>query len=414
MVARHVSPTKPSGEELIRWGANSAIEVFARGQWWRTFTSMFVHIGIAHLILNMWALWVIGQLAEILMGTGLFFWTYIAAGLAGSLASLFWHPLGVGAGASGAIFGMLGTVVALLKFARLPIPPDALKSTLRSVTQAIFYSLAIGLFPSIDNAAHVGGLVCGVLIGLLLSWTRRMPVLQQPMLRRASIAGVFIILVPLALAVRKHGQPAVHFQQSAEALAGDRYKDAEREARLLLQQYPRNHAALELLTSSLQYQGRDTEAATYLRGMLDREPRDVYALNNLAAIDLRAGNAAAARDVLTRGLSAQPRNAQGHVLLGQALRDLNDTGGAVTQYRQAISLDPQSYDADYGLAELYEAAHNPAQALALYQAASKLQPNDPNPLRGMVRCLQALGATRQLADVNARLAEVEKKHGVKK
>ena len=102
MVLRGVSPSNPSVQDLVHWGANFGGYVLA-GQWWRLLTAAFVHVGILHLATNMWCLWNLGVLAERVFDPWTYIVVYTACGLAGSLNSLFWHPVGVGAGASGAI-----------------------------------------------------------------------------------------------------------------------------------------------------------------------------------------------------------------------------------------------------------------------------------------------------------------------
>ena len=69
--------------------------------------------------------------------------------------------------------GVLGALISVLKFAGLPLPSEVLRSTIRSLVQGAALTLLIGVLPRVDNAAHIGGLMCGLIIGLLLSFTRR-------------------------------------------------------------------------------------------------------------------------------------------------------------------------------------------------------------------------------------------------
>src|SRR5262249_30762661 len=105
------APGRSTREDLIRWGASYG-PLILQGQWWRLVTSMFVHIGIFHLIVNMWCLWNLGRLAEISLGRATFLLVYFATGVGGGLASLLWHPNIVSAGASGAIFGIAGGLIS--------------------------------------------------------------------------------------------------------------------------------------------------------------------------------------------------------------------------------------------------------------------------------------------------------------
>ena len=100
MLLSGVSPSHPTSAQLLRWGANFGPFTLG-GQWWRLLASIFLHIGIAHLLLNMWCLWNLGALAECLWGRTRFAALYLFAGVMGGLVSVAWHPFVVGAGASG-------------------------------------------------------------------------------------------------------------------------------------------------------------------------------------------------------------------------------------------------------------------------------------------------------------------------
>lgn len=152
----------PSHESLLIWGANFR-PLTTDGEWQRLFTSTFLHIGIFHLLMNMYALVYIGLLLEPYLGRARFLSAYIISGISGSVASIFWNGLTISAGASGAIFGMYGVFVALLT-TKL-IEKSARKSLLISIGVFIIYNLANGLKEGIDNAAHIGGLLSGLVVG---------------------------------------------------------------------------------------------------------------------------------------------------------------------------------------------------------------------------------------------------------
>jgi rhomboid protease GluP len=140
------------------------------GQWWRLVTSLFLHFGVFHLALNMWALLVGGRLAERLFGGWAFALIYFAAGIAGSLNSLLWHPNINSAGASGAIFGVYGAMLAFHLRRHTAIPADVLSQQRLSGIIFIGYNLLNGFsHAGIDNAAHLGGLGVGFALGILLA-----------------------------------------------------------------------------------------------------------------------------------------------------------------------------------------------------------------------------------------------------
>jgi len=183
MTLRGVNPISPSPDQLFyNWGANHAGAVLIGGQWWRIVTAMFVHVGILHLATNMWCLWNLGLLAEPLIGSAGLLAVYLLTGAAGNLLSTLYnwwkdHTLGafsVGAGASGAVFGIAGALIVLLKSDLLPVPPLELRKLRRSVIYFAAINLIIGFTISlgvvvahtgiqIDNSAHLGGVLCGLL-----------------------------------------------------------------------------------------------------------------------------------------------------------------------------------------------------------------------------------------------------------
>lgn len=150
----------------IRWGSNYG-PLTAAGEWWRLATNMFMHFGVLHVFLNMWALHETGRLTERLFGHARFLAVYLLAGIAGSLASLGWNPQVNSAGASGAIFGVIGALLAYLLDRRNGVPSSVMRRhrlpLLAFITCALAYGLSHG---NIDNAAHLGGLATGILTGL--------------------------------------------------------------------------------------------------------------------------------------------------------------------------------------------------------------------------------------------------------
>jgi len=169
MTLTGVSPLEPTSAQLVKWGANWG-PLSLGAQPWRILSSNYVHVGIIHIGLNMWCLWNLGFLAERFFDPWIYVSTYTACGVAGSIASLWLHPMIPGAGASGAIFGLAGALIAALYLGHLPIPKEAISGTLRSLVAFAGYNLFFGLVsPRIDNSAHIGGLVCGLAVGAVLA-----------------------------------------------------------------------------------------------------------------------------------------------------------------------------------------------------------------------------------------------------
>lgn len=162
MAIAGVGVIAPDSEGLLNWGANFKPYTL-NGQWWRILTSCFVHIGIFHLLMNMYALVYIGLLLEPILGWKRYAVAYLLTGVVASTTSLFWHDMSISAGASGAIFGLYGIFLALLT--TNIIEKAARKSLMTSMLVFVGYNLLNGMKEGIDNAAHIGGLVSGVVIG---------------------------------------------------------------------------------------------------------------------------------------------------------------------------------------------------------------------------------------------------------
>jgi rhomboid protease GluP len=191
MVLSGASLMSPSGESLLAWGANFGPYTL-NGQWWRLLTSCFVHIGIIHIAFNMWCLWSLGGLAERLYGRLTFACVYLLCGISGGLGSLYWHRVPtLSAGASGAIFGIAGAVIASIKLGEFSSSVMA-QSTMRSLIAFVGYNVVFGLVSGMtDNACHVGGLAAGLVLGALIAKVAPEP---RPMPRVAVLVLVAALL----------------------------------------------------------------------------------------------------------------------------------------------------------------------------------------------------------------------------
>ncbi len=170
MVRSGVSIAMPDALTISAWGGSSGPGVVFDGEAWRLLSSTFLHLGLIHLAANMWVLLRFGPLVERLFGTPAFVATYLLSGLSGALASLWWHPLVVSAGASGSLFGLVGGLIGYLAVRRDVAPESILWGFRPALLVYLAIDSVLGLFvPSVDGAAHVGGLCGGWLCGLLLN-----------------------------------------------------------------------------------------------------------------------------------------------------------------------------------------------------------------------------------------------------
>jgi rhomboid protease GluP len=181
---------------LLRFGGSDSILIL-QGQWWRLLTAAFVHASILHIALNMWCLWNLGLFGEPLLGKPGLVSVYVLTGVAGNLLSLSWSVFtrmdSVVVGASGAVFGVAGILIVLLSNRGLA-KPGLRWEEIRGLRSQVILFAAANLFlgvapnfvplmgqgalhamhvnadnlPRIDNSAHLGGFLCGLVLGLPL------------------------------------------------------------------------------------------------------------------------------------------------------------------------------------------------------------------------------------------------------
>lgn len=157
---------------LLSFGVKSNPEIDA-GEVWRFITPIFIHIGLLHLAFNSYALWVVGPHVEKLYGAPRFLLLYVVTGIAGVTASYFYHPDIISAGASGAIFGLFGVLLAFSFRYRKSVPQFFSQSIGKGMLLTVGINLVIGyMIPEVDNSAHVGGLLAGVLLAMLVPFEK--------------------------------------------------------------------------------------------------------------------------------------------------------------------------------------------------------------------------------------------------
>ncbi|MEZ4358792.1 MAG: rhomboid family intramembrane serine protease [Kofleriaceae bacterium] len=158
---------------LVRAGA-VARGLVEEGQWWRLATAVFLHVGVTHAAVNLLALWVIGRLAESVFGALRASALFAACGVAGAALGCALSIGGISAGASGAIFGLLGAVFGEFTFHRERLAAAVRTGLWGALAVVSLATFALGTqVPEVDQWAHVGGLIAGLALGQLLSPRRR-------------------------------------------------------------------------------------------------------------------------------------------------------------------------------------------------------------------------------------------------
>jgi membrane associated rhomboid family serine protease len=207
---------------LVLWGANVG-PLTLGGEYWRLVTANFVHGNLMHIAFNMWCLWSLGRVSERLFGKWQTFLIYLLTGVGGALLSLAPSSFHSEVGASGAIFGIAGALLAGLKFGNLSVPAWERKSIISSMVffVVINFALGAGAFGfggNIDNMAHLGGFVTGLLIGLPLGAFARHHKLYQ--LATILVTAGLLFAAGREL-VQKHGGEGLAFRVNSALSRGD-------------------------------------------------------------------------------------------------------------------------------------------------------------------------------------------------
>lgn len=387
---------------VLDWGGNYG-PLTLGGQWWRLISSMFVHIGLAHIAINMWCLYELGSLSENLYGAFSMLLVYGLTGVAGGLASLARNATVISAGASGAIFGLAGLLIATLLVGKLPVRRRDLVIALASLLAFAAYNLTYGFLKGgIDNGAHLGGLVAGLLLGVALAARR-----PRRRRREALVYGVgAAVLAAAFLAVRQARGAVVTVEAARQALGrGDpdtairrlsalsatshsspalallgaaygqkkQYAQAEQCYRRALQLDPRNFAARSGLGSVLAAAGRLPDAALELQKAARLNSGAEAVWLQLGTVLQKLGRHAEAISALQNAAALNPRSLPALFGMGISEMNLRQYDAAVGAFQKATQLAPDNYDAQIWLANAYQAAGRSNEAAAAYVRAARLR-----------------------------------------
>ncbi len=150
------------GYVLFRLGSKFGPAIMV-GEWWRLVTAIFLHAGLLHIGFNLWCLIDLGSTVESMFTTTKFIVLYLVTGIFGFILSQLWSPLGNSVGASGAVLGLIGVLIGA------SFHHGSLGKDIRSqLWRWVVYIFVFGLFFAVDNAAHIGGLASGALLGYLV------------------------------------------------------------------------------------------------------------------------------------------------------------------------------------------------------------------------------------------------------
>ncbi|CAN5552565.1 hypothetical protein BH10CYA1_BH10CYA1_25200 [soil metagenome] len=331
----------PSAQILLNWGASSASETLAADQFWRLLTCSFVHVGIFHLGINMYVLRDVGREVEAAFGRFGFTVVYLFAAIGGALTSIFVNPLLVSAGASGAIFGVFGAMLAIVWRRPEKFPKGYLILHGKIVLFLILYSIVFSFIDkNADNAAHFGGFVTGFIAGLCAlpsnEETKKFTRIQIAATAALSISIVGATYFAFAMFAHKPEILAeTHYRKAVDLLQDEKYREAIPllEQTLVLNSTNANAYCdrARAYTELKEYDKAISDAASAIK--ISDSSKTAYAVR--AGIYQRLGKYQLAIDDLTKVINLDPKDAmafnnrawseEAAGLLAQSLSDCDES-----------------------------------------------------------------------------------------
>ena len=384
---------------LIPYGANVGPYTLS-GDWWRLLTYMFLHGGVLHIAFNMWCLWDLGQLCESLYGRWTFAAIYLITGVSGGLASVAWNPRVVSVGASGAIFGLAGALIASFYLGEFSLPRVAISGTLRSLVVFAVFNLGFGQFiDGIDNACHIGGLVSGLALGALIA--RLAPESGAPR-RRASVVGVVVLAVLAAgFGLRQWRGKSMRIARAYQEAKDDPV------ARLqaVIEQQPNLVEAHFALAQAYLQRQQYAEAETEFKRVIELQPGNLEARYDLGLVYLSETRSDEAKNAFAQILSQDANSAEGHYGLGLVLEAQQNYSGAIEELQKAASA-PRLQGVYYAMGNSYAKLKRWDEAIAAYRKEKEKTSNDPDLETALADAYQAKGMIKEAQDARDRAQQM--------
>jgi len=362
--------------QLLRWGANSGV-LTSGGEWWRLLSSTFVHGGLLHIALNLWCLYSLGWLAELLFGRRNYVLLYLMCGTGGSLASIVWRGHGLSVGASGAIFGIAGALLPAIFLHGNRQLRMALRGHLTSVALFVVYNLAFGaMIPGIDNAAHLGGLLTGLALGVAYP--------SGPERRRGEgrmrLVGSTLVVLALFYAAgtvaKRRNAGFIEAEAASSAFQRGDLNQAVVHARRAAKIRPDDPHVQFMLGTFLVSQRSYAEAKEPLLATTRLRPDFGPAYVNLCAAQLAQRELTTALANCEKGAKLSPDDAASWFNLGRVRYAMGDVPGARDALAKAVALRPKGFEENLHYGLLLVTAGETEKALPYLQTAHDLRPDD--------------------------------------
>jgi membrane associated rhomboid family serine protease len=366
----------PEASTSVWWGLVDWGPFTLSGQVWRLFTSTFIHVSVGHLLANLLLLWILGRRAERTFGTWSFLFFYISCGIAGSLASMAAHPEVYSLGASAGVFGLAGGLISAFGLKALALSVGG-----RWKLALLVLWTAYSVYPSaeVDNAAHAGGLLTGLILGALLS-----PRFAATIKGRWVFTRLAVLLLLAYVGIRFYHDYAVPLGDGIRALNRGSAEEALRAIKIALQKKPDSMLANVLAAEAYLKKEDYANTETAVRHALAIDRDDFRATYLLGLAKLHTGYCEEAHQI-------------GYHLLARS-----DARHADEVWSLAIAPCDVAASGDHAFAE-----GEPNSAIAFYNLALREKPDNIRALRGLAKAYEATGKQNEADAAAARVARIQ-------
>jgi rhomboid protease GluP len=404
--AGFADPFKEFSTQLgVHFGANYGPYTLS-GDWWRLFTYMFIHAGLLHIGFNMWCLWDLGALCESLYGRWTYALIYLLTGIAAGLASIAWNPGVASLGASGAIFGLAGALIASFYLGEFSLPSFAIKGTLRSLLVfAVFNLFFGGIFPGVDNACHIGGLVSGLILGALIA--RLAPQHDAPLRRAGVLAVVALAVLGSAWGVERWRGAPMRMARAFEEMSENNPDRAIVQWQAIVKHDPNSAQAHFALAQAYFSREKYPQAESEFKRVLELQPQASRARFDLGLVYLSEKRPEDAKAAFQQMIAANPNDADAHYGTGLALADEDKQQAAIEEFKTAIRLGPRGSGIYYEMGQSYAKLKMYDDAIAAYLQEKEKNGDDPDVEIALADAYQAKGMTQQAQEAKNRAEQLK-------
>lgn len=394
-----------SGEILRHFGGNFGPWTLT-GEWWRLLTYMFLHGGFLHIAFNMWCLWDLGRLCESLYGRWTFAAVYLITGIAGGLASVAWNPYVLSVGASGAIFGLAGALIASFYLGEFSLPRAALSGTLRSLLFFAGFNLFFGaVIPGIDNGCHIGGLVSGLILGAVIA--RVAPEHDAPARRAGVLAAVALAVLVAGLGVRSWRGGPMRMARAFDAFSEHDPGRGIAQLEAIVRQAPNSAQAHFALGQAYFNQEKYPQAEVEFKRVLELQPQSPGARLNLGMVYLNEKRPEEAKAAFAQILARDANDADAHYGMGLALAGEEKYQAAIDEFKNAGRLSTEVSGVYTEIGQAYAKLKKYDEAIAAYLEEKEKYGDDSDLEAGLAEAYSAKGMTQQADDARSRAAQLK-------